>query len=711
MISPFFIGGYMVRPVGRGGSRPPKLRLSLGDSEKPKAVEVAESIVHRKNKEHEPDPPAIRKDVKDVTGSKGTKGITPLQPESKKAKVPVEEFIDNQLQALDETLVSSLELHSLKINKARSAPFHSLKIDKAPFAPLIDAVRKEYKGHDFESSRNVSEILIQKLLSKYSSIEQSHPNLAKECANSVARDLNKVGSLIDIDVLLKNPDSHVMLSSLDFVSACDLLSCSEVNIKNLFPSNEASRESIKIILEKLLKEILSSNEELFNKRQLINVLGGLNGAMYAYDTDLATIFIQELQKFNETAPKKLKKFIKLEDIVSSVDVEKYRDISHIKVLVSVSDDPQARIYELLNAAIKANNESLVSAIIEEYELDISNKRETYLNKAFDQGNLTLMRMLSPDQWKDRVIAEFETLVDDKTKVTDKLQDFFLNSNLGDLKELTNQLGDRYPSTQVEIDQVLEYASTGGTLIARFPSPDEQHYALGTYGIKSGFRTYRTQQFTYGARRFEKVSEVLQLLRENPDLSLSEVYQKLNGGKDWRDRDARTGMGEVYSRFVPLILPYFKAEEVSSEGFQVSSSGILHFTEGEEKENLVGFRRDSPNFIDWTHPDPKKGVHWLERIGISEDYTNLVNAKVDLDNPGEVNAYKKQLAEFYWKGVQLMPTMRGNSQTMLELHQMMLMLKGIQPSPPSREWVLPDCVALCKTKQEFIEKFYGQCWDN
>lgn len=84
-------------------------------------------------------------------------------------------------------------------------------------------------------------------------------------------------------------------------------------------------------------------------------------------------------------------------------------------------------------------------------------------------------------------------------------------------------------------------------------------------------------------------------------------------------------------------------------------------------------------------------------------------KVDLQDPQSIKQFEGKVAEFYWKGVQLMPTVRGNSQTMLELHYMLYKINGLEPPTLSRYTVLPDCIALCSTLDEFKER-YDSCWD-
>ncbi|MBA3237796.1 MAG: hypothetical protein H0T62_05515 [Parachlamydiaceae bacterium] len=84
-------------------------------------------------------------------------------------------------------------------------------------------------------------------------------------------------------------------------------------------------------------------------------------------------------------------------------------------------------------------------------------------------------------------------------------------------------------------------------------------------------------------------------------------------------------------------------------------------------------------------------------------------KVDSKNPESIKEFNHKVAEFYWKGIQLMPTERGNSQNMLELHYILYKLHDLVPPAISRNAILPDCIALCSTLEEFM-KLYNSCWD-
>jgi hypothetical protein len=450
----------------------------------------------------------------------------------------------------------------------------------------------------------------------------------------------------------------------------------------------------------------------------------------------------------------------LKDLAKSSQLDRPTIETHIGTAIAGSE------FDLADAVIELNNgkipniDSVINRTIEERSLTLAmlivkhdqNSLQTLINKCVDgnlevflndiinatghtltseqisqishqthvQGNLSFMKALYPNSWKENAAALFK-MIPDEAK-SDKLTQYFLNSDIADVKEFSTLLRKQGSITEDQFRRASEFQDNGGRLIARFPSPADQKAMHAEYGQK--FANYEQQQLAYGNKRFEVVNQTLAEIRGDKSKSLESVYIQLKGGKPsedpfWRDYGADTPIGERYAKFKSL------AHEKLVQGRDGQKPDVLlrrgnetqiTFTTADKKTvELTSFgpaaRTASPH-LSFFHTNPlgsQDDPRWLDQLGISQDWKELITTTVDVKNPDSVKDFQNKVAAFYWKGVQLMPTDRGNSQTMLELHYILYRLHDLQPPAPSREALLPDCIALCSTMGEFVNR-YSSCWD-
>ncbi len=387
-------------------------------------------------------------------------------------------------------------------------------------------------------------------------------------------------------------------------------------------------------------------------------------------------------------------------------------------------DRSAVVQELIVKFVEGNLEDLLSNILTTTghalsEIQISN----FSKKAESQGNLSLLKFLNPTDWKEKAVSDFKN-VQQEAKA-DKLMHYFLNSNISETQELVDLLKDKNLINEDLLQNFTSFTTSSGRLISRFPNPLEQEEVHEEYG--SNYSNYVQQQQGYGNNRLKVVDRLITELKKDPSKSLESSYKQLitkvytnnlttAAEGPWRRDPETTPILGRYSMFKKLVIEKFISKADDPNIFKTSNSvGISLTLPQQEPFELTSFKtlmNHKQRGISFNHSDPidEENPQWLEQLGISKDWEMLVKMKVDPQNPTSVNEFKTRVAEFYWKGVQLMPTERGNSQTMLELHYILYKINGLEPPALSRYAVLPDCIALCSTLEEFQDR-YDACWDN
>lgn len=302
-------------------------------------------------------------------------------------------------------------------------------------------------------------------------------------------------------------------------------------------------------------------------------------------------------------------------------------------------------------------------------------------------NLSIVKLLRPNDWV-QVITDFGRINEETLFL------YLLNSKEDDFYELVDAL-EKNQVEQGVVENAKYFAETGLKVIARFSGIHDQEEVKLSYG--ENYQTYQEQQRTYGLNRFNQVMKVKNLLKDNPKMSLDEVFNALNGNAERREFEGITNIGGRYNRFLHLASRSIQSGNYDDQ----NPTNIYHI------ENGNAF---TPKGVSWFHNYPVDNLDPLTGLGIDEDFNNLLNMQVDPENQDSIDGFKKMVAQFYWKGIQMMPTVRGSSQTMLELHQLLHWMHGLTPPNPSRKWVLPDCVALCIKQDVFVNEYYPLCWE-
>ncbi|MBA3238456.1 MAG: hypothetical protein H0T62_08955 [Parachlamydiaceae bacterium] len=207
------------------------------------------------------------------------------------------------------------------------------------------------------------------------------------------------------------------------------------------------------------------------------------------------------------------------------------------------------IQELIKKCIDGNLENFLEDILIVLGETLSNDQVSQFNKqAHDQGNLSLMKAMSPD-WKELVKTEFQE-IPEKLKA-DKLTQYFLNSNIKETYELTQFLHEKGLISNEQLSAATNFNDTAGRLIARFPSPSDQNEMHREYGQK--YPNYEQQQIGYGVSRLEVVNQTIAEIKNDSSKSLESIYLKLNGDKPWRMGVTSTPLLSRYAMFKNLAI--------------------------------------------------------------------------------------------------------------------------------------------------------------
>lgn len=395
-------------------------------------------------------------------------------------------------------------------------------------------------------------------------------------------------------------------------------------------------------------------------------------------------------------------------------------------LFVVKHEGNAVVEELIGKMVEGNLENLVNDILIKTGQTLSEVQiANFCKKAELQGNLSLMKVLKPSDWKDQALLEFKSVP--KEAKTEKLMHYFLNSNIKETDEFVGFIKENNLISEDLLKEFTKFTATSGRLISRFPNPLEQKEVHAEYG--KNYIDYEKQQEGYGNNRLEVVNELITALKKDPAKSLESCYLKLITKAPIDNQVAVTNPWRNGTSFTPIMNRYSMFKKLANEKFSndyesknvsldpaknsvnisyTSSIGesfkLTTLTAHSGYEAALSFLHSEPTSKDPVNPQ------WLDQLAISEDWNEIVNMTVDSGNQQSMRDFKNKVAEFYWKGVQLMPTDRGNSQTMLELHYTLYQLKGLEPPALSRYAILPDCVALCSTLEEFQDRYDG-CWDH
>lgn len=365
----------------------------------------------------------------------------------------------------------------------------------------------------------------------------------------------------------------------------------------------------------------------------------------------------------------------------------------LDALVKLFANDKESLHRLMDITIEANFEPAVAHLLSSITLS-TDEMKAHQITILERHNLSLLRVMFPNNWKEIAFDHYNV-------EKEELQKLLLNSKTSDFEEFLALAIEKKPSlakTKVYFDRFIQ---EGLPLIARFSDPIHQqavHHIYKKKGdcdcIYEGDHTsYEEQQFTFGDNRYQKLAEAHQMLKDNPETSLDQVFRHFNP-TDRRTFSSQTSIEYRYGRFLHL------ANKSIEEG---------------------NCNPNNPTSLVWMNKSlPHHPLHWVHTLqgeaeakfldGMEKEFTALVNFPLNKEDPQSIQEFKSRLASFYWKGIQSMVTPRGNSQTMLELHQLLHLVHGLNPPVISRNWVLPDCVALSMDHDLFVNKYYNECWE-
>jgi hypothetical protein len=380
---------------------------------------------------------------------------------------------------------------------------------------------------------------------------------------------------------------------------------------------------------------------------------------------------------------------------------------------------------MIQVAVENNRSAFVAALVKQMP-ENAPIPSSLIDEAMESGFLTVVRQLKGERIYPEAAAAILTL--EPGKLTHTLIQQFLNSHANDvavmLAEIDKQLStipsEEKKETRQAVQQAKEFIQSGGRLIARFPRPAEQVEMHKMYGGTSP--SYVAQQRQYGEKRYAITRQVLNGFK-NQQWSLMQMFDALadlkhphaSRSSTWRMADTRsgryytTGISSRYAIFQKVASQFesqLAADPSShaadrSEAYSDYSLKHKKIQTGETIElTTVNAKGMKP---EWSHTSTGEVKALLEEMNIVlEQFRSYPLPSDAMTVPEELS---KIIAHFYWLGCQAMPTERGNSQYVLEMHTLLYEAIGFRTGPLSQEFVLPDCVALCTDFETFYNAYY------
>lgn len=385
---------------------------------------------------------------------------------------------------------------------------------------------------------------------------------------------------------------------------------------------------------------------------------------------------------------------------------------------------------LLHEALAAGSSDVVSYLVSKGADSLTKNSQglTAVESASLRGQLSLLKALIGDQ---AIRDHARHLLSSSADLEQAVIKAYLNSDYKEVALLIKELKGALQPEQRDaglkaLQKAQSFIDGPGKLIARFASSWHQNNMYSMYGKDRGFANYEEQQQKFAEGEYAKYQQVMKGVTTE-GWSLLTTYKNLMKARgseanfaNWRlsvgaDRPYTTEIGTHYARF----------RHIGNAMLQEAKEGSARVKLANDPENSYEVRHTLKNGKEITIvtvqlsrldcAGEKLRPQWIHCDGslIPEILPELSDVFDELKNPKptmSLEERKEKLCYFYWLGAQVVPTVRGNSQYMLEMHQMLGEINGIDIGPPAREWVLADCVALSMPYSEFRDHYYSKLFE-
>lgn len=483
---------------------------------------------------------------------------------------------------------------------------------------------------------------------------------------------------------------------------------------------------------------------------------------------LMTCFTEgNVEKAQELLSVGLRKFAspkQLDDLLDQA-FESSKRIQFINILINCFHQDTNFFPKLLDFAVKENQLDVIETAIKNPYLQASFnefKNDSPESIALQKQFLSSGRALNPNFLQHS--ANYLISLDDPEKMKQQLLLGFLNSKGIDVLELIGILlkNEKVKSTsQKQLEEVINFIHNEGSLIARFPEQQNQRsmvagYSQGSQSIDSNEKTisrYLFQQINYSKSRKLLYTQVLEAVKSQ-NLGFKEAYIRLMKTPPEIAAELRhenttkldiypTTIQGRYKDFMNIARVAYNTESenlvksttkvpvkafnsdtetqqaLAKNGLNADLYSILHTLKDGNKINLTSiYILKNLLFFSgmkqieglWVHTAPEN-LKELENE-LQELFQNIIQNSKKIKETGLPlsSDLKKEIALFYYLGIQAMLAYRGNSQIMLEMHKMLYEIHGFQTGPLSQKFVLPDCVALCLPFDVFYRDYYDKLWE-
>lgn len=398
---------------------------------------------------------------------------------------------------------------------------------------------------------------------------------------------------------------------------------------------------------------------------------------------------------------------------------------------------------LMHMAVEANSPSFVN-FLKQNKVALNstdNEENTPLQNALKSNRLSTALQLD-DVNAYKMFAD-QALSKEPSELKIHLFEIFLNSNsthvLSLISLMEERLRDFGGKEKISVlNEMKDFIQTRGALFARPPRLVNQQRMHKIYG--SAYPNYTAQQMGFAEKRYENYLRVLQGLKSEK-WSLEKVYRELATGRNleksselrmdtWNDYAGTIVEGgelsDHYRPFEKIMMNTVKIHlndpqhrgvdtfaaldqatyQISNATGNTQTNGVLLLLCRPEA-TIMGV--SSYDTITWSHPQREALKNNF--ADLSKQFEKIINMPSEIGKEESSQELKDAIIRFYWSAVQTMPTFRGNSQYVLELHHMLYEYHGFSTGPVSQEFVFPDCVALSMTFEEFKDKYYDRLFES
>lgn len=372
--------------------------------------------------------------------------------------------------------------------------------------------------------------------------------------------------------------------------------------------------------------------------------------------------------------------------------------------------------------------------------------ETLADTALEFGNIAVAQKalaslgLSSSAVREKIASWMEESAErNKRSLEEELDLLFLSSEEKEVKKISSFLASKHPDQAKKLQKAHKERRLWGAFISRYNSIALRSHQLHLYHIP--YNNFLSSQKSLGENGFALVSRQLQKIKNEPALSLKDIFkefalwysEKRREGKDkmmgkecflFRDEQSAVGRQTVignaagdssYAAAISIVEKVYLTFSEKKDLLQTDSfsedpiSYVINYFETANSKAIPLtkiFIHDENKEWTWLHEaEPKK--LWPKMEKLHKKILSYTLIKTDKEN---VEGLHRLIAKAYWLGVHTMITWRGNSFYMRLTMALWYLHHNMSPPLPCLSQSNLDLPALSMPEEKFTDlEFYLSCF--